>query len=352
MNPSQVNSRERYLQQTIDAKINSLDESSRVLRLHRNTLSPISSLPPELFAAIFSHLFSPGTSSLAGGSLKPDHHLACLHVSHVCHQWREIALHQPLLWSHVDFTKAGATEILIRAKSAPLYLEGRIPRHHWDDVRFTTFQNELQTRTPYICHLSISAGLVHLKRMLNGFVSPAPTLEYLSLIFCRKEQSSITGGCLFVPKSLFNGCTPRLSHLKLCNFMINWKSRLFIGLRFLEIHAPPNSARPNLATWVDALDKMSCLMTLALHSASPIAPPLPFDVKRTATLPSFTLLENLGLCEGLCRRACSPRPASSHHTLHYGEHWFSRLSRAPSVCSPIRPRTPGRPTSAERAHSQ
>lgn len=186
-----MNSRERSLQQAIDAKINSLDESSRVLRLHRNTLSPISSLPPELFAAIFSHLFSPGTSSLAGGNLKPDHHLACLRASHVCHQWREIALHQPLLWSHVDFTKAGATEILVRAKSAPLYLEARILRHHWDDVRFTSFQKELQTRTPHICHLSISARLVHLKKIFDGLVAPAPTLESLSLIYRRKDRSRI-----------------------------------------------------------------------------------------------------------------------------------------------------------------
>ena len=51
-------------------------------------------------------------------------------------------------------------------------------------------------RTPYICHLSISAGLVHLKGILDGLVAPAPTLEYLSLIFCGKDRSRISGDYL------------------------------------------------------------------------------------------------------------------------------------------------------------
>ncbi|KAF8260695.1 hypothetical protein EI94DRAFT_1523753, partial [Lactarius quietus] len=70
------------------------------------------SLPPEVFAAIFS-LCLPE---------KTDHHLARLRISHVCHQWREIALHQTLLWTRVDFatSMAGVTETLVRAQSAPL----------------------------------------------------------------------------------------------------------------------------------------------------------------------------------------------------------------------------------------
>jgi hypothetical protein len=114
------------LQQAIDAEIKSLGgirrDTIRALKLRRNALSPISSLPPEVFAAYSPFVL---TWYIITG-WKPDHHLARLRVSHVCHQWREIALNQPLLWSHVDFTTlslAGATEILVRAKSVPLYLE-------------------------------------------------------------------------------------------------------------------------------------------------------------------------------------------------------------------------------------
>ena len=70
MNPSQEISRE--LQQAIDAEIEALEESIRALKLRRNTLSPISCLPPEVLVAIFTILCVPSTPQ--GGM--PDHHLA------------------------------------------------------------------------------------------------------------------------------------------------------------------------------------------------------------------------------------------------------------------------------------
>ena len=151
MNPSQENSRE-CLQQAIDVEIKSLEESVRVLKSRRNALSPISYLPPEVFAVVFSFFCLPG-NDIPGG--KPDPRLF---VSHVCRQWREIALNQPLLWSRIDFTSlslAGVDEILDRAKSAPLYLKINVSSHRWK--KFRTFRKELQTRIPDICHLRISA---------------------------------------------------------------------------------------------------------------------------------------------------------------------------------------------------
>jgi hypothetical protein len=185
MNPSQANSR-KCLQQSIDAeiKLESLEESTgiRVLKSRRNALSPISSLHPELFAIIFSILCLPSTSSQDGNP--DDHYLAKLCVSHVCHQWRETALNLPLLWSRINFTSlslAGTAEALVRAKSAPLYLEANIAGQRWDDDRFSTFQNELQAHVPHIRHLRICAELVLLQGALQGLASPAPILEHLPL---------------------------------------------------------------------------------------------------------------------------------------------------------------------------
>jgi hypothetical protein len=285
MNPSQENSRER-LQQAIDAEIKALEVSTgiRALRLRRNALSPISTLPPEVFAAIF-FLLCPSSPDR-----NPDHHLARFRVSHVCHLWREIALNQPLLWSNVNFntlTLAGAIEMFARAKSVPLYLEARVS-HRWDHDRFSTFRRELQTRIPYICHLYITADDFRIRKTLEGLVLPAPTLECLVLVshggLCDGEID------LVLPDTLFNGSTPRLSCLKLLYCEVRWTSPLLKGLRYLEIRVP-SSANPTLAAWLDALDELSHLETLALVSASPDAPPFPFVVERTATLPSLTHLE-------------------------------------------------------------
>ena len=62
VNSSQANSRE-YLRQAIDAEIKSLEESIRALRHRRNALAPISSLPTEVIATIFSFFRVPRTSS-------------------------------------------------------------------------------------------------------------------------------------------------------------------------------------------------------------------------------------------------------------------------------------------------
>ena len=62
MNSSQTN----RLLQTINAEIKSLEEYVHALKLRRYALSPVSSLPPEMFAAIFSLLCILSASSSDG----------------------------------------------------------------------------------------------------------------------------------------------------------------------------------------------------------------------------------------------------------------------------------------------
>jgi hypothetical protein len=230
--------------------------------------------------------------SVISPSKKPDP-LAWLRVSHVCHQWRDIVLNQPVFWSHVDFTSissAGAAEILARAKTVPLYLEARGLSSHRDNTQFSAFQEELQLRVSHIRHLLINTHhFSDLRKTLKGLVSPAPTLESLSL-------SSESHGFLStdsVPEALFGGTMPRLSCLELSNCDISWQSSLLKGLRYLEIRSPSANTRPSLSVWLSALDEMRQLKTLTLHSASPIAPPrpFPFEVQSTVALPSLTHLD-------------------------------------------------------------
>ena len=259
-----------------------------MLRHRRNAVAPISSLPIEVIAIIFSisRLFD---TRLAGG--KQDH-LAWLRVTHVCHQWREIALNSPLFWSHINFTNitlAGATEMLARAKKVPLHLEAYITIYNRDHARFNTFKKELQSRVNNICHLYMSADYVFLHGTLKRLASPAPTLEYLSLSTNARYLGSPSQTT--IPDTLFGGTAPRLFSLKLnwCN--ISWKSPLLKGLRSLEILVPSSDVRPSLTDWLDALDRMPQLKNLVLESASPIAPTFPFDIKRTVTLPFLTDLK-------------------------------------------------------------
>ena len=274
---------QKCLQQAIDTEIKSLEEYIRALKSRRNTLSPISSLPLEVFTAIFSFACLPGIPS---PGKKPGYHPARPYVSHICHQWREIAFNQPLLWNHVDFTTlswAGATEILVRSKSVPLYLKSRGSYHRWRDNQYCRLGKELQAHILRICHLTLSATPTLLECTLEELVSPAPTLECLSLSSRGEYQK------LDVPNTLFNGHTPKLSCLELRNCNINWKSPLLKGLEYLEIINP--SMTPSLVVWLDVLNEMSQLKKLTLHPASPNSPPLPFNVERAVMLPSLTHLD-------------------------------------------------------------
>ncbi|KAH9021620.1 hypothetical protein EDB85DRAFT_413120 [Lactarius pseudohatsudake] len=284
-----------YQRQAIDAEIRLLEESLRALKLRRNALAPISSLPPELFAAILSILRLPPSGTLLLGG-EPDRHLSWLNVAHVCHEWREVALNHPFFWSHVNFTTltpAGATEMLVRAKSVPLYLEAWFPKHEYgrEEARLSAFQKELQPRVSHTSQLAISAEPFSLERILEGLVSSAPILQYLSLSGKKYRGRIEDQPFIPVPVTLFDGSAPRLSRLELKYCDISWKSPLFRGLRHLIIHTLSANARPSLSVWLNALDEMPQLKTLVLHSASPITPSFPFDVERTVTLPSLTYFD-------------------------------------------------------------
>jgi hypothetical protein len=275
------------LRQAIDADIESLKvsdrESFRTLRQRRNALAPISFLPAEIIEDIF----------LRASTKRNDSRLAWLHVAHVCRQWRDIALNQPLFWSHINFTNltlAGVVEMLARAKNTPLHLEAvdaaNRPWDDWDGARYDGLVNELQAHVSNIRHLSLIGKYTQLFKSLRKLVtSPALTLEYLSLSHLDSEVQ------VYLPDTLFDGIAPGLSYLELQHIAISWKSPLLKGLRYLKIDGMNMKYRPSLAEWLNVLNKMPQLKKLALHSASPIGHRFPFDIERTVTLPFLTHLD-------------------------------------------------------------
>jgi hypothetical protein len=271
------------LRQAIDDEINSLEQSIRVLKTRRNALAPISRLPPETLAAIFSFL-TPSENEC-------DFSLEWIRFSHVCRQWRETALDDPGLWSHINFRVADSyykltpklalaaiAEIPARAKTVPLHLDLDIII--WDDLEWIAVLHQIDAHISHTCYLRVSGRLLSLEPL----VSSAPILESLSLLHTASPGSKA------IPSSLFNCSTPSLTSLELQCCDISWKSPLLRlkGLQALEIHDIWTT--PELEDWLDALNEMSQLKTLSLHYATPVAPPAPLisQPSRTVTLPSLT----------------------------------------------------------------
>ena len=282
------------LRQALDDEIKSWQESTRALRSRRNTLAPISRLSSETLAGIFSYFPSCPWFKVCGyySPFKERHsppkdlgHLGWIVVTHVCCRWRAIALENPGLWSRIDFTRitpACMAEILTRAKMTPLHLEANIGvgSNKWSVAKFDAFERQLEAHISHTRHLNISGP--H-QSTLERLVSPAPTLEFLSL-----SHNSGPSGQVVIPINLFNSAAPSLTNVKLYGCDISWKSPLLKRLQTLEILEPPMAARPKLEDWLDALNEMSQLTTLILESATPLASLAISEPSRTITLPSLT----------------------------------------------------------------
>ena len=283
------------LRQAIDDELKSLEKSAQALKFRRNALAPISRLPPETIATIFTFLSLPGDCvQILAGEEQGD--FAWLRVSHVCHRWREIALNQPRLWSHIDFTTLtveGVTEVLSRSKMAPLELHANLCRVRWERARFDTFQEQLAAHVSHTCRLNVIAKSSDLQTIVDQLVSPAPALERLMLIVNNKVRPLGSPARAVMPPNLFDGSAPRLSHLQLNHCDISWASPLLKNLRLLDLHTLSPGARPSLGVWLNAMSQMLKLETLVVHFATPMAPSVQTVVShpaRVITHPSLTEL--------------------------------------------------------------
>ena len=281
-----------HLREVIDDKIKVSNQVAQELKYRHNSLAPISRLPHETLAEIFSLLSFPADEYECVPYMK------WICVTHVCHRWREIALCFPYLWNHIDFTGltlTGVTKILARAKMSPLKFEahGITPS---SKARFKAFGRHLEAHISHTRHLSISGNC---RTVLRRLVSPAPALVSLAL-----TKSPYSYPCI-IPDSLFNGTAPMLRCLNLTGYCIGSKSPLLKGLQSLEIWIRPTQATPTFRDWLDALNEMSQLTTLVLGHVSPAVSVdnlLISEPQRTVTLPSLTHF-NIGASANDCALA-------------------------------------------------
>ena len=272
---SWTQSRDRLRQSIVD-EIGSLQASIRALKSRRNELAPVSHLPFELLAAIFSFVSIFAWNERSGP-------LALICIAHVCRRWRETALNHPCFWSRINLTKltpVGMVEILSRAKMGPLHLEAADP-HKWTTGHFEVLERQLETHIFHTRRLTFSGR--RLPAFINRLVSPTSILEYLSLSHTPSQLAHV-----IIPDNLFNCTAPSLTTLKLVRCDIGWKSSLLKGLRILEIFDPSTNARPELDDWLDALNEMPQLKELSLRSATPVAMLVDPPISRTVILPSLT----------------------------------------------------------------
>ncbi|TFK63095.1 hypothetical protein BDN72DRAFT_337894 [Pluteus cervinus] len=236
--------------------INTLKERIRLLRSKRNSLAPVSSLPPEVVITIFTFTCSyADRTALIKSQTRPP---AALVISSVSRYWRALALGCPALWTTITFLNGDL--VYEYASRAP----GQVLTVHTSGLRTSAVSNKIagllfvvlsRARDLYISGDTTLGSYHHFNVFpAREWESPAPMLTHLFL-----ENVNL-------PDNTFNGTCPALQSLSLLSCRLNWQKILDcvpVGIKTLHIAQPEPSGYPDAA---HLLAQFQELEDLTLHS--------------------------------------------------------------------------------------
>jgi F-box-like len=246
---------------TVDKEIDATRQFLRSLLTRRNSLVPISVLPPEILARVF-HLLVLEEPPFTGRQ-----NLGWIRVTHVCRHWRQVALDDSSLWAKIwgiPTNTKWISEMLARAKNAPL------------DVEFNAI-----TRPSREALLMIPPHLSHTRHLrfhnlstrhhdsVRGIYScEAPALEHFELTFTAYSPIIFQDLGGNMP---FKGYSPRLRTFSLTQVVIPWSLVPRGQLTQLKIVCHDEDAGPpgDLNQFIDLLVNCPSLEILALESCLP-----------------------------------------------------------------------------------
>ncbi|EPS94734.1 hypothetical protein FOMPIDRAFT_1054808 [Fomitopsis schrenkii] len=206
--PESLSSARESLEGEISYHLRCLED----LKARLNTLTYISNLPSELLREVFFHLAgSRGCGRLQPANWRKGHPYRWIRVTHVCKQWREVALSCPALWSHIAVTtrRELMTALLERSRALPLSVAlapdpDQDSRHPYDAHPYDAYPyrrpttNTMGTAELILSQLRrirtlwISVDPEHTLSLLRLLESPAPLLE--SLLITGHDNASANKG--------------------------------------------------------------------------------------------------------------------------------------------------------------
>ncbi|TFY60740.1 hypothetical protein EVG20_g7310 [Dentipellis fragilis] len=212
-------------------------------------------------------------------------------ATHVCHQWREIALKCPYMWCHTTLNLSPQWVLAHFQRSADKPLIVELPMDDW--MSNEDLCQAFITNIPRVQHLFIS-GIDERSDFAKILDVRAPRLESLVI----GERYSVR----MLPDNLFDRDCPRLRYLKLPATVCLWcTSPLLANLRHLEYGNMDDSDNvvsllhqtPHLET----IELGPCLFVFDSHDESPAELPHLTHYAQVAIDPESILgiLENLRL---------------------------------------------------------
>lgn len=259
MNSSRVENAFTHLPERlaiIDAEILTLKARIHQLRYTRNSILPISRIPPEVLTAIFSLVRSRGGGKALSSWRRDPICLTAvtiLPLTRVCRSWRDIALSCAALWSHFDRSNVQlASHWLARTQSHGL----SVTFHETMHLRTSAFGKLLDhfSRFQDVVLPVGGIGSHDYDADHKAWSSPAPRLENLELSHCG------------LPSHLFAGHAPLLTRLALKRCGFDWGA--LSGFTSLSRLSIIGSLTPT--TTVELYDLLSALPSLTSLALSGI----------------------------------------------------------------------------------
>ena len=267
----------------IDKGIDAARQFLCSLFTRRNTLIPVSLLPPEILSRVFHLLVVEERPFFSSGNLK----LGWIRVTHVCRHWRQVAIDDLTLWAKIRDIRMNTewiSEMVARAKNAPLNIELDDVESSNLEMLFMIPQHFPHTRQLRLHNLS----LYHSDSIQEIFSLEAPALEHLELesfLYPPVTFPDLGGNILF------KGHAPSLRTFSLCQVIIPWSlvprgqlTQLNIAGAKEDDHSPGD-----LNQLIDLLVNCPALENLALDSCLP-SQLTEFPHDRTIHLPHLSHL--------------------------------------------------------------
>ncbi|TCD71700.1 hypothetical protein EIP91_005466 [Steccherinum ochraceum] len=225
-------------------------------------LTGITSLPHELLAQIFSLYVADyllGLTDVSGFS--PSHPYRWTRITHVCRRWRNIALHMPLLWTHVVFSAAwhvhAIPEMIARAGDRALSLEAKEVRYLQGSHRSRAIKPIFQN-IPQACSLRLQIPLDTFQTLVDDIETPHAIHLHAMILYNPSNHNSL-------PHSVqFAWDLPNLQELILSKFTLDWTSPLMQRRQLTKLVVNDPGVLQSVADVSAALRELSELRYLQL----------------------------------------------------------------------------------------
>ncbi|KAK1216843.1 hypothetical protein PQX77_020515 [Marasmius sp. AFHP31] len=296
--------------------------------LYLNPLSPICCLPQEILTIIFTFTASLNRTNDTfllkydvGEESKPIRYNPQnqIAISHVCRQWRRLALALPNLWNTLQFKRYSdiqrgrvfcerlkeitMVDILILTVMKESYEVLRKKGWYW--LLWTQELHEIflmlapHTSRFRSFHLQVldrhceAVARQYIETKDGKIFGPAPNLETWQFEICDMYDGDVVevmARCR-QPLTCFADDIPKLKNLSLIDVDVPWSSPYLKDLHSLELSQHANDTRPGYEHWRNMLSHSPELQTLSLHHSGPkLSAGWPVEVITLAKLETLDLV--------------------------------------------------------------